>query len=47
MHSGVARGMGGGGRGGPPRAARPGGGILDKLYVIILHNHYLAISLIC
>ena len=42
--SGVARGGG---------AARPGGGILDKLYVIIslnysiLNNYYLAISLIC
>ena len=45
MSSGVARGKGGG----LPRAARPGGGILDKLYVkfflIILNNHYFATSL--
>ena len=27
-----------GGGGGPPRAKRPGGGILDKLYVIIFLN---------
>ena len=43
--SGVARG------GGLLQVAHPGGGILDKLYVIfflvILNNHYFAISLTC
>ena len=34
-HSGVAR-----GGSGPPRVARPGSGILDKLYVIIFLNDF-------
>ena len=36
MFSGIARGAGGG----LPRAARLGGGILDKLYVIIFLSYY-------